>query len=320
MSVPSKKNRIVGCLIGLAVGDAYGTKYEFRKKEQMPTELPDEILGGGPFNLQPGNWTDDTSMALCIADSILEKGWDAEDQINRFIKWYEEGYNSVTGKCFDIGHATSNALLYYKQHGSFIKDKKAGGNGVLMRLAPIPMFLHDVDCVFILSACAMESFITHPSSESIECSMLLGAILNKIFNGERDKEKILNFDTLLDENEKQMYKEVCEEYDCVKNDKIEAIKNVSYKNYTYKEVFGFGYCVSTLEAALWAFLSTDDFESGLKLVVSLGEDTDSTGAVYGQIAGAYYGLENIKWKSKISWAKKIHDISEKLYNLNLNNI
>lgn len=310
-----EKDRFMGCLVGLAVGDAYGTTYEFTNRKRMPAEdaLPDELMGGGPFDMKIGEWTDDTSMALCLAESLVEKGWNTDDQMKRYIAWWQEGYNSVKGHCFDIGGATRSALSSYNMMGNFVVDPQAAGNGVLMRLAPLPMWSYDKEnCVDTLAHCAFQSIMTHPSSQSIECSMIMGAIINKILSGEKDKMKILNFDTLLDENSKQVYKELFEKYNCVENRRIEQIKRVEYFDKDADKISGDGYCVFTLEAALWAFLLTDDFESGLKKVVALGDDTDTTGAVYGQIAGAYYGLAQIPWVDKIAWIDKIKTLAEQL--------
>ena len=317
------KNRFIGCLIGLAVGDAYGTTYEFKSRSKMPSaeSLPDDIVGGGPFKMKPGEWTDDTSMALCLAESLIEEGWSPHDQMFRYTKWWQQGYNSVKGVCFDIGGATSSALMYYnKTQGEFVKDTQAAGNGVLMRLAPIPMYFFDQnDCVFTLSHCAYQSSMTHPSSQSIQCSMLMGAMINKIISGERDKMEILNFNTLLDENSNQMYKELYEKYECHENGRIDQIKEVLYKGSPESLISGDGYCVHTFEAALWAFVSTDSFKEGLKKVVAIGDDTDTTGAVYGQIAGAYYGINGIPWVNKIAWIDKIKKLAEDLYEINLKN-
>jgi len=326
MTEDRKKDMIMGCLVGLAVGDAYGTTYEFKNRFEMPSEeqLQDYIIGGGPFNLEPGDWTDDTSMALCLAESLVEKGWDPADQMMRYIKWWQEGYNSVTGECFDIGGATRAALGWYNmtEGKEYVKDADAAGNGVLMRMAAIPMILHG-NTNAILSSCAYQSVMTHPSSQSIECTMLLGAIIDKILSGERDKMKIANFDTLLDEDGKKYYQEMYDNYGCHENGRIDTIKKVEYAGVNVtadgvsaSRIQGSGYCVHTLEAAMWAFLSTDNYKDGLKRVVSLGEDTDTTGAVYGQIAGAYYGLNVIPWTDKITWSEKIHTLAEELYKQN----
>ena len=309
----------MGCLVGLAVGDAYGTTYEFKVRNQMPAEhqLPDEIVGGGPFNLKPGDWTDDTSMALCLAESVIEHGWNPRDQMKRYINWWQQGYNSVTGECFDIGGATRKALGWFNmtEGREFVKDTQAAGNGVLMRLGAIPMITHgNVNAV--IASCAYESIMTHPSSQSIECSMIMGAIIDKILSGERDKKKILKFNTLFDDAGKAYYQEMYAKYGCHNNDRIEGIKSVVYADSPESMISGDGYCVYTLEAALWAFLNTDSYKEGLKKVVALGDDTDTTGAVYGQIAGAYYGLNAIPWADKITWSEKIHTLAENIYKIN----
>lgn len=317
------KNRFIGCLVGLAVGDAYGTTYEFKSRTKMPSaeSLPNEITGGGPFDMKPGEWTDDTSMALCLAESLTEKGWAPHDQMYRYTKWWQEGYNSVKGECFDIGGATSSALRFYNEtNGEFIKNGQAAGNGTLMRLAPIPMFFYcKDDCIYTLKRCADQSSMTHPSSQSIQCSMLMGAMINKILSGERDKMKILNFDTLLDDESKKMYEEMYKFYNCIPNGRIEELKNVLYKDTPESLMSGDGYCVDTFEAALWAFVNTDSYVEGLKKVVALGDDTDTTGAVYGQIAGAYYGINGIPWVEKVAWIDKIKQLAEDLYETNKKN-
>lgn len=310
-----KKERFLGCLIGLAVGDAYGTTYEFTNRKRMPEVLPNDIIGGGPFNMKPGEWTDDTSMALCLAESLVEKGWDANDQMVRYIKWWLEGYNSVKGECFDIGGATRSALSCYNMLNTYVQDIQAAGNGVLMRLAPVPMFFNG-NSSEVLNYSSYQSVMTHPSPQSIECSMFLGAIIDKILSGETDKNKLLNFDTLFNDEEKKAYQDILDKYSCPSNSRIESIKKAEYDE---DRLSGDGYCVYTLEAALWAFATTDNFVDGLKKVVSLGDDTDTTGAVYGQIAGAYYGINNIPWVDKIAWIDKIKQLSIDLYELNKKN-
>ena len=204
----------------------------------------------------------------------------------------------------------------------YVKDTDAAGNGVLMRMAAIPMILHG-DINSVLASCTYQSIMTHPSSQSIECTMLLGAIIDKILSGERDKMKIANFDTLLDDEGKKYYKEMYDNYGCIENGRIDSVKRVEYAGVNITadgasagRILGSGYCVHTLEAAMWAFLSTDNYKDGLKRVVALGEDTDTTGAVYGQIAGAYYGLSQIPWREKITWTEKIHTLAEELYKQN----
>src|SRR5262245_61030343 len=131
MSAPSESERYLGCLLGLAAGDAVGTTLEFAPRGSF-TPLTD-LVGGGPFRLAAGQWTDDTSMALCLAHSLLHaRGFDAVDQMNRYCNWYEHGYLSSTGECFDIGGTTSHALCTYRESGnpfSGSSDPRAAGNG-----------------------------------------------------------------------------------------------------------------------------------------------------------------------------------------------
>src|SRR5262245_22893371 len=134
--------RYRGCLLGLAAGDALGTTLEFRPPGSFSPI--DDMVGGGPFGLKPGQWTDDTSMALCLAESLIEcLGFDPADQMERYVRWYRQGHLSSAGWCFDIGGTTSSALRRYMND----RNPYAGptgpttaGNGSIMRLAPVPLF------------------------------------------------------------------------------------------------------------------------------------------------------------------------------------
>ena len=142
MSPLIERDRFRGCLLGLAAGDALGTTLEFRSPGTF--EPIDDMLGGGPFGLQPGQWTDDTSMALCLATSLIERGgFDARDQMERYVRWWREGYLSSKGYCFDIGNTVSDALSRFERDGdpyAGSTDPQTAGNGSLMRLAPLPMY------------------------------------------------------------------------------------------------------------------------------------------------------------------------------------
>jgi len=136
------QNHFRGCLLGLACGDAVGTTVEFQGRGQFPPII--DMIGGGPFQLSPGAWTDDTSLALCLADSLIQQGrFDPVDQMSRYCRWRDQGYRSSTGRCFDIGTTTLRALLQFKQTGEAFSgpaDEYSAGNGSIMRLAPVPMF------------------------------------------------------------------------------------------------------------------------------------------------------------------------------------
>lgn len=304
----TKLDKCKGSLLGLAIGDALGTTLEFRSPGSF-TPITD-LMGGGVFGLTAGKWTDDTSMALCLADSLIEKkGFDAFDQLSKYLLWYKEGYNSSTGNCFDIGNATRQALFLYEDSGQPYcgdSDRNSAGNGSIMRLAPVPIFYHS-NPIDLLKYSALSSKTTHSSAQCIDACIYMSAIIAGAING-MSKEEILSCDVV-----KNFYKPELIKLD----DTISEILDGSFKIKQPPKIYGSGYVVKTLEAALWAFYNTSDFESGALKVVNLGDDADTTGAVYGQIAGAYYGLKGIpeKWLKKIYRAFDMEIMTESLFQL-----
>jgi ADP-ribosyl-[dinitrogen reductase] hydrolase len=293
-----KEDRFRGCLLGLAVGDAVGTTVEFEERGTFP--LVTDMVGGGPFNLNPGEWTDDTSMALCLATSLLERNsFDAKDQMDRYVSWWEEGYLSSNGRCFDIGNTVHQALVRYKATGnpmSGTSDPQSSGNGAIMRLAPIPMFYsNDIDSVIYYSG--ESSRTTHGSSECIDAARYFGLVLTRSLNGAL-KEEIIS---------------KCEP-DLISSNSILKISNGDYLNKSENEIIGSGYVVKSLEAALWCFMKTDSFEDAVLKAVNLGDDADTTGAICGQIVGAYYGESNIpdNWLNRLCMVDEIREISDHL--------
>ena len=141
---PDLQQRFRGCLLGLACGDAVGTTVEFQPRGTFKPVT--DMVGGGLFGLKVGEWTDDTSMALCLAESLIEiGGFDPKDQMKRYCRWMDEGYLSSNGRCFDIGGTVRNVLNRFKRTGdpfSGSTDPHSAGNGCIMRLAPVPMFFY----------------------------------------------------------------------------------------------------------------------------------------------------------------------------------
>ncbi len=171
-------DRAAGCLLGLACGDAVGTAVEFSPRGSF---LPiTGMRGGGPFQLPPGYWTDDTSMALCLATSLLERnGFDARDQMVRYVNWWKWGYLSSTGTCFDIGGTVRDALEQFERTGdpfSGSTEPRTAGNGSLMRLAPVVLFYHGDPCA-VGDFAAKSSRTTHASAEALECCRLFAQFL-----------------------------------------------------------------------------------------------------------------------------------------------
>ena len=292
----SLQQKFRGCLTGLAVGDAVGTTCEFRPRGTFP--LQTGMTGGGPFNLQPGQWTDDTSMALCLAESLLEKnGFDARDQMQRYVRWWKEGYLSSTGKCFDIGNATKAALQDFLITGEPFSGSThplSAGNGSLMRLAPVVMFYFP-DNAQALHYAGESSRTTHGAAECIDACCYLASQLMMIFHG-ADKDAL----------SAGFYQP--------RTKKIGLVQGGSYLQKDVQHIRGSGYVVDSIEAALWCFHRHNNFADAVLEAVNLGDDTDTTAAVTGQLAGAYYGYDAIPpaWRADISMAADILRLSDKL--------
>ncbi len=297
---PTRINRARGCLLGLAVGDAVGTTVEFKTRGTFSPVT--DMTGGGPFELKKGEWTDDTSMALCLSASLLETGFNKHDQMSRYLRWYHHGYFSSTGQCFDIGMATRSALHRYETDGNpnaGSSDPRSAGNGCIMRLAPIPiMFMDAEDKASLLSA--EQSMTTHGATECLEASYLFGGILVRALQGQNSKQKILVTD-------------VHEHYP-ITSHRLKRIANGDYFRFNRDDIKGNGYVVDSLEAALWCFYSTDNFKDAILAAANLGDDADTTAAITGQIAGAYYGESAIPntWLEHLVMAKEIGEMAERL--------
>ncbi|MGZ8238123.1 MAG: ADP-ribosylglycohydrolase family protein [Methylobacter sp.] len=292
-------DRFRGCLAGLAVGDAVGTALEFKAKGSFTPII--DMVGGGPFRLQPGEWTDDTSMALCLATSLLEcQGFNAEDQMQRYCRWRDEGYLSSNGRCFDIGNTVNSALRRYQTEGhpyAGATDAWSAGNGSLMRLAPVSMFYFSEPEEAERYA-AESSRTTHGAAECLDACTLFSRQLIRALT-DQEKEQILFADGV--------------SFDGVP--KIQRIALGDYRTKSEDTVRGTGYVVDCLEAALWCFWTTDNFESAILKAANLGDDADTTAAVCGQLAGAYYGMSGIPkhWLERLVQREMIQGLADRLY-------
>jgi ADP-ribosyl-[dinitrogen reductase] hydrolase len=310
LAAPLSSSRFHGCLLGLATGDALGTSVEFMPRGSF-TPLTD-IIGGGPFRLKPGQWTDDTSMALCLAESLLEKqGFDPTDQLERFVRWYRSGYLSSTGSFFDIGTTTAQALRRFERTREVYPgatDPHTSGNGSLMRLAPVPMFFARQPKI-ALECCANSSRTTHGSLQAVDACRYYGAVILGALAG-RTKEELLAAPLewgFLDRETKISLMNF--------EPHIREVANGSFKHKGAAIIRSSGYVVDCLEAALWAFYNSTSFEGGALMAANLGEDADTTAAVYGQLAGAYYGEARIPaaWRSKLAMAELIIEYADRLW-------
>jgi len=279
------------------VGDAVGTTVEFRLRGTF--EPMSDMVGGGPFRLRPGQWTDDTSMALCLATSLVERGgFDAADQMNRYCRWAKDGYLSSTGTCFDIGNTVAGALRRYRDDGNPFSGPVAlntAGNGCIMRLAPIPMFFPDLDDVERFAADSART--THGAEECLDACRLFARIIFRALRGQA-KDAVLLGDAA----------------SFVAGERIAAIARGTYRGKPESDIRGTGYVVQSLEAALWAFAGTETFADAILAAANLGDDADTTAAVCGQVAGAYYGEPGIPshWLDRLACRSEIAALADDL--------
>jgi ADP-ribosyl-[dinitrogen reductase] hydrolase len=297
-------NRRRGALLGLAVGDALGAAVEFKSPGSF--EPVSDYRGGGAHGLAPGEWTDDTSMALALADSIAERGWDLHHQAERYLTWWKTGEYSVTGRAFDIGVTTAASLRRFAAtrdaRTSGDDSPQASGNGSIMRLAPVPLaYMHlfpDMNDE-LLQQLTESSMTTHASPQCVSACAYMGIVLCGLLHG-LPREEVLGPEFVRTHlSTHRLHPE---------------IEEVAHGSYQRRSPIGSGYVVRSLEAALWAFYDAVDFREAVLRAVNLGDDADTTGAVCGQLAGAYFGESGIpqEWRDRLGGRAIIDPILTRL--------
>lgn len=304
------KNRAIGSLVGLAVGDALGSPLEFMERDTY--EHITDMIGGGAFDLEPGQWTDDTSMALCLGTSLLaSNGFDSEDQLTRYSNWMTNGYMSSTGVCFDIGNTTHIAIREFLKNKTLVHntDFNSAGNGSLMRLAPIPIFYNTKEMysdafVDLIRYAAMSSATTHANEVPMQSCVAFSTMINRAING-YDKLDVIDI-----RNPEKFG---------ITNELVQnAIDIESYLWKTRTEIKSTGYVIDSLEAALWCFSKTSSFKEAVLLAANLGDDADTVAAITGMLAGAFYSIHDIpeEWVHKLTNSEGIVSLAERLYDWN----
>jgi ADP-ribosyl-[dinitrogen reductase] hydrolase len=294
---PGAEDRAVGALLGLAVGDAVGTTLEFAARDSRPPLT--DMVGGGPFRLAPGQWTDDTAMALALADSLLARGGlDEQDLLRRFLAWYERGAYSCTGTCFDIGITTREALARFRRSGADHPgptDPDKAGNGSLMRLAPVALRFRR-DRAALRDAAARQSRTTHGAAEAVDACIAFAELLADAIAG-APREAVLR-------PRPGPYAGA-----------IGAIMAGSWRGKARRDIRASGYVAHALEAALWCVAQAEDFRAAVLLAANLGEDADTTAAIAGQLAGALHGATGIpaEWRARLAWAGRIEQTARALF-------
>lgn len=289
------EDRALGAFLGLAVGDAIGTTLEFTERDSG--EPVTDLIGGGPFDLAPGEWTDDTAMAVALAESLIACGTlDERDLMTRFADWRRDGTYSCTGACFDVGITTDRAICRFEGSGNPIAgstDPRSAGNGSLMRLAPV--VLHGLASGSLRDAARRQSATTHGAAACLAACEHFAALLEEAILG-------AGRDAVLAPREVEA------------EEAVAAVLAGSWRGKRRSEIRSSGYVVHSLEAALWCVAETPTFRGAVLLAANLGDDADTTAAITGQLAGALYGRSGIppEWLGKLAWRERIEALARAL--------
>lgn len=290
-----------GSIFGMAIGDSIGASVEFYRRTKSPN-LPlvtESILKQwksypNPHKLKPGQWTDDTSMALCLMNSLYYNGFDLKDQMKEYIKWLLFNKWGSKEYVFDVGYQTRDSIMKWADDISGFEPLKicknpniVGGNGCIMRLCPVPIYAYKKNIIDVCNLCSNSCLTTHSTQKCLEYASIMGYILHNIYHKKMNKKDIYNYlvsNKIITQNflEKQY------------SDMVYLAENSNNGR-------GNSDVDTCFIIAIWGFLTTDSFMSGLIKVVNIGNDTDTVGAVYGQIAGGYYGYKNlpVEWINRV---------------------
>jgi ADP-ribosylglycohydrolase/O-acetyl-ADP-ribose deacetylase (regulator of RNase III) len=303
----SLSERIAGCVLGLVVGDAVGVPVEFKSREELARAPVTDMRGHGTYDQPPGTWSDDSSLALATADSLVEQGYAPVDMMRRFHLWLTTAYMSPHGEVFDVGIATRAAIARYAQQqpreawGG--RGERDNGNGSLMRIAPLSCAVHRLDVATIVARSVEVSALTHGHPRSTLCCAYFSLLMRGLLDGR----------PLLD----AMAEASRDLAPYVPADEAESLKRVldgSIVRARREDIKGSGYVVHCLEASLWAAHRGADYREAVLLAVNLGDDTDTTAAVTGAIAGAIGGTRGIplQWQEQLVGRPMVARLAERL--------
>lgn len=306
-------NKIQSALFGLAIGDALGVPVEFESRAYLKENPVSEMFGFGTHNQPLGTWSDDSSLAFCLAESLC-KEFDLSDIARNFVRWYNGELWTPHGEVFDIGIATRNAIHNIgKGHepqlcGGF--EEKDNGNGSLMRILPLVFYLEsEEDIEVVYQKVKAVSSITHAHFRSVFACFIYVIYCLQILKGKDKVEAYKQMQNILAEflvdkkfnlDEIQLFNRVLEH---------------DISEYSEANIHSSGYVLDSLQASLWSFLNSNSYEETVLKAVNLGGDTDTTGAISGGLAGIYYGIENIpkKWIEVLVRKNDIQLLAKKLY-------
>lgn len=305
-----RKEKISGGILGVVVGDALGLPVQFLSREEVRQNPIKGMTGYGTFNTPPGTWSDDSSLTLCLAESLCEAGYDLQDIARRFIRWYKEGHWTPFGYAFDIGGATHRAISRLMAGVDPLNagpaDEWSNGNGSLMRILPAVLYFAELKEQEMFNKICQISRITHGHPRSRLACCLYALVVTGLLKG--------NGPAAAYEYMMQVANKAFNDSDLGGElSHFERILSGALPGLPESAIKSSGYVVDTLEAALWCLLNNNNFADTLLAAVNLGDDTDTVGAVTGGLAGVHYGYGSIPedWARKLIRFEEIEDLVER---------
>jgi len=305
-----KPNIIHAALFGVAIGDALGVPAEFKSRGTLQQQPVQDFEGYKSHNQPPGTFSDDSSLTFCLAESLCT-GYDLNDLANRFIQWLDHGYWTADGIVFDIGMTTHRAISRLKTGtrpalaGDF--DEDCNGNGSLMRILPLLFYIRDFDIEKRYEIIKDVSSVTHGHIRSVIACFYYLEFALELLKG-HDKQTAYN-NTAITVHDFIVAKRIVKrEIDLFDPLLLEDITKQNIDN-----IPSFGYVMNTLKASIYCFMTTDNYKDATLMAVNLGNDSDTTGAVTGGLAGLYYGFDAIpeKWVNEIKKSAYIKSLCDR---------
>lgn len=298
-------DRPLALILGVAVGDALGVPVEFKKRG---TFYVTDMQGYGTHDQPSGTWSDDTSLTLALADGLLPDEVNLEGIAYRFTDWYDDAAYTPHGKVFDVGNATAEAIKRLKKG---VAPEKAGGtgerdngNGSLMRIAPLTFYMYGIrEAEARFRIIRDVSSLTHAHEWSVAACYIYVEMLNKLRMGRKKKAAYAELREDFARGVPFISKATLGKFVRILENDISTLPE--------EEIRSSGFVVDTLEAAFWCFMTTDNYKDAVLNAVNLGDDTDTTGAVTGALAGLAYGLDSIpqEWREQLAAYDEVRRIA-----------
>ncbi|TVQ28467.1 MAG: hypothetical protein EA383_00470 [Spirochaetaceae bacterium] len=346
MTTPDRQNRLRAALLGSVTGDAIGVPVEFSSREERRRDPVQNMRAYGTHHQPAGTWSDDSSMLLCLAESITETGWNLEDQMSRYAKWLTEAYMTPHGKVFDVGGATRAAIGRFEAGTEAVlcggRDERDNGNGSLMRCLPAALYFGESPDEILARAMDQSSRLTHAHPRSRLACVFIGLLLSELWRRTGTEARISGTEDGFPGEESADATETpavmaapaagtAVQALAAASQRLEALavsgslpeeltgelpslarlRSGSLHTLHEREIPSSGYVIDTIEAAVWCLCTTTSYRDCVLAAVNLGEDTDTTACVAGGLSGLLWGPESIpdEWAATIAGYERVRELT-----------